>query len=201
MAEDSTQPPEATRYIETTRGVLSYSQLAPLLAERVLKVQQDIEDNVYAVRLLDESLLLDMHREICGDLTPALAGRFRDADVRVGEHHPPPPYRVPKLMRDYFSDLNTRLSALAGASDPLVLECLAFAEGRLLSIHPFTDFNGRATRLFLAELLRRLDLPAVELAPTEPALRAKYLKALRASDQLDWQPLAHLWRERLENAT
>jgi CRISPR-associated endonuclease/helicase Cas3 len=104
-------------------------------------------------------------------------------------------------MRDYFSDLNTRLSALAGASDPLVLECLAFAEGRLLSIHPFTDFNGRATRLFLAELLRRLDLPAVELAPTEPALRAKYLKALRASDQLDWQPLAHLWRERLENAT
>jgi DNA-binding MarR family transcriptional regulator len=29
MAEDSTQPPHATRFIETTRGVLSYSQLAP----------------------------------------------------------------------------------------------------------------------------------------------------------------------------
>jgi len=200
MAEDSTQPPDATRYIETTRGVLSYSQLAPLLAERVLKVQQDIEDNFYAARLLDESLLLDMHRGICGDLTPGWAGRFRDADVRVGEHHPPLPYRVPQFMRDYFSDLNTRLSALAGASDPLVLECLAFAEGRLLSIHPFTDFNGRATRLFLAELLRRLDLPTVELAPTQPFARAQYLSTLRAADQLDWQPLVKLWRERLGKA-
>jgi len=199
MAEDSTQPPEATRFLETTRGVLSYSQLAPLLAERVLKVQQDIEDSLYASRLVDESLLLDMHRGICGDLTPGWAGRFRDADVRVGEHHPPPPYRVLQFMRDYFADVNARISALSGANDPLLLECLAFAEGRLLSIHPFTDFNGRATRLFLAELLRRLELPAVELAPVESSARAKYLKALRSADQLDWRPLAQLWQERLEN--
>jgi CRISPR-associated endonuclease/helicase Cas3 len=200
MAEDSTQPPEATRFIETTRGVLSYSQLAPLLAERVLKVQQDIEDNLYASRPLDETLLLDMHRGICGDLTPGWAGHFRDADVRVGEHHPPPPYRVPPLMRDYFADMNARIAALSGTSDPLFLECLAFAEGKLLSIHPFTDFNGRATRLFLAELLRRLELPAVELAPIESSARAKYLKALRAGDQLDWRPLSQHWQERLENS-
>lgn len=90
MAEDSTQPPHATRFIETTRGVLSYAQLAPLLAERVLKVQQDIEDELFASRPLDEFLLLDFHRGICSDLTPGWAGRFRDADVRVGEHHPPP---------------------------------------------------------------------------------------------------------------
>ena len=29
MVEDSTQPPHATRFVETTRGILSYSQLAP----------------------------------------------------------------------------------------------------------------------------------------------------------------------------
>src|SRR5437016_13174234 len=131
MAEDSTQPPEATRFIETARGGLSYSQLAPLLAERVLKVQQDIEDEIFAGRPLDDSLLLDFHRGICGDLTPAWAGQFRDADVRVGEHHPPPPYRVPQLIRDYFADLNVRVSALHDAGDPLLLELLAFAGGRL----------------------------------------------------------------------
>jgi len=41
----------------------------------------------------------------------------------------------------------------------------AFAEGRLLFVHPFPDFNGRATRLLLAEILRRQELPPVELAP------------------------------------
>ena len=200
MAEDSTQPSDATRFIETTRGILSYSQLAPLLAERVLKIQQDIEDGLYAQHALNESLLLDIHRGICGDLTPGWAGRFRDTDVRVGEHHPPPPYRVPPFMRDYLADLNGRLGVSSRADDPLLLECLAFAEGRLLSIHPFTDFNGRATRLFLAELLRRLELPAVELAPTHPPARARYLEALRAADRLDWNPLADLWRQRFENA-
>src|ERR1035437_888899 len=70
MAENSTQPPHATRFVETTRGILSYAQLAPLLAERVLRVLQDIEDGVFAARPLDESLLLDLHRNICGDLTP-----------------------------------------------------------------------------------------------------------------------------------
>src|ERR1035437_2291845 len=77
MAENSTQPPHATRFVETTRGILSYAQLAPLLAERVLRVLQDIEDGVFAARPLDESLLLDLHRNICGDLTPDWAGRFR----------------------------------------------------------------------------------------------------------------------------
>ena len=96
-------------------------------------------------------------------------------------------------------DLNERLTAIAGPDNPLLLECLAFAEGRLLSIHPFIDFNGRATRLFLAELLRRLDLPSVELAPVEVSKRAEYLKAIRAADKFDWKPLIELWRERLEN--
>src|SRR5947207_1095437 len=31
------RPDRSTRFIETTRGLLSYSQLAPLLAERVLR--------------------------------------------------------------------------------------------------------------------------------------------------------------------
>jgi CRISPR-associated endonuclease/helicase Cas3 len=103
-------------------------------------------------------------------------------------------------MRDYFSDLNVRIAALSGANDALLLECLAFAEGRLLSIHPFADFNGRATRLFMAELLRRLELPSVELAPIQMSARARYLSALRAADQLDWRPLGELWRKRLEEA-
>src|SRR5882757_3766891 len=105
MAEDSTQPPHATRFVETTRGILSYAQLAPLLAERVLKVQQDIAAELFAERFLDESLLLDFHLGICGDLTPGWAGRFRDTQVSVGEHNPPPPFQVPQLTRDYFADL------------------------------------------------------------------------------------------------
>ena len=57
-----TRPERATRFVETTHGVLSYSQLAPLLAERVVLVQADIERSVYDSRSFEESLLLEFHR-------------------------------------------------------------------------------------------------------------------------------------------
>ena len=89
--------------------------------------------------------------------------------------------------------------ATATLSD-LTLELLAFAEGRFLTIHPFSDFNGRTIRLFLRELLRRLDFPRVILEPDTDAGRAAYFAALEAADRRDFQPLVSIWRDRLAHA-
>jgi hypothetical protein len=95
MAEDSTQPPHATRFVETTRGILSYAQLAPLLAERVLRLLQDIEDGSFAARPLDELFLLDLHRNICATSRPIGRDDFalstsKSANTR---RHPRPKFR------------------------------------------------------------------------------------------------------------
>lgn len=201
MAGDTTPPGGATRYIETTRGLLTYSQLAPLLAERVLRAEHAIASGIFAAQPLASDLLLQFHQDIAGDLVPEWAGRWRNAEIRVGLHHPPPPHRVPMLMRDYSEDLRIRLENASGHMDDLLLETLAFAEGRLLSVHPFTDFNGRVTRLFLRELLRRLELPPVDLAPADPAGETAYFAALHAGDQLDWRPLMTIWEQRFEQFT
>jgi len=101
-------------------------------------------------------------------------------------------------MRDYGEDLLIRMANTTGHIDELLLETLAFAEGRLLSIHPFADFNGRVTRLFLRELLHRLKLPPVDLVPTEVAGDRRYLAALQAADLSDWKPLMIIWEQRFE---
>ena len=198
MAPETSPPGGATRYIQTSRGLLSFTQLAPLLAERVLRVERDIATGACQNLPLAPELILAFHAGIAADLCPDWAGRWRDAEVRVGEHHPPPPYRVPILMRDYGEDLRVRIENASGRLDDLLLETLAFAEGRLLSIHPFTDFNGRVTRLFLRELLRRLALPPVDLVPTDPPGEAAYRAALRCGDTLDWRPLTRVWQQRFE---
>ena len=198
MAPDTTPPGGATRYLQTSRGLLSYSQLAPLLAVEVLRIEREIASGTFAAQALSPELILDLHRQIAGGLCPDWAGRWRDAEVRVGEHHPPPPYRVPMLMRDYGEDLRARLENASGHMDDLLLEMLAFAEGRLLSIHPFTDFNGRVTRLFLRELLRRLELPPVDLVPTDAPGETAYRAALQAGDTLNWRPLTRVWQQRFE---
>lgn len=104
-------------------------------------------------------------------------------------------------MRNYGADLLARWPAASAVVGDLTLELLAFAEGRFLTIHPFQDFNGRTIRLFLLELLRRLDLPRVVLAPESESGRQVYFQALEAADRSDWQPLVAIWQSRFTTAT
>ncbi|MGH8563952.1 MAG: type I-G CRISPR-associated helicase/endonuclease Cas3g [Gammaproteobacteria bacterium] len=191
-------PQHATRYVETRLGILSYTELAPHLARNVQRLEERIEDGEYVVAALDDALLLEFHRQICGDLVPQIAG-WRRVDVTIGSHTPPELFRIPLLVREYSLDLAARLSALAGALDECLLEALAFAEGRLLSIRPFLDFNGRATRVWLREVIRRLGLPPVQLAPSQESETRDYLTALSAADHGDWRGLIAIWRSRIES--
>lgn len=195
MADQTPSPNASTRWIETAQGVIRYSELAPLLAERVLRIQERIESEDYASSPLDEDLIRALHRDFCGDLMPDWAGKWRTIAVRVGPHEPPAPPLVPLQMREYALDLQARLEE--PVPDEGLPETLAFAEGRLLTIHPFTDFNGRLTRLWLWELLRRLKLPPVNLAPQDRTAAEVYLQALRSADGKDFRPLAQLWIQRL----
>ena len=108
MDSGTTRPPHAaTRYVETSAGILSYQELAPLLAERVADTELAISDRRFAaLSFLD--LLLELHRGICADSTPDIAGRWRLRDVRVGEHSAPPHWQVPMLMHSYAADLEAR---------------------------------------------------------------------------------------------
>lgn len=88
MAEGTTPPQGSTRFVETTRGILTFQQLAPLLAERALQIQLDIEEARFASHSLDESLVQEFHRRLCGDLLPEIAGRWRSVAVRVSHGKP-----------------------------------------------------------------------------------------------------------------
>jgi len=194
-----TRPDRATRYLETTLGILSYAQLAPLLAERVARVEAALLKEEFDSLPLDEFLVLDLHARICRDLTPDWAGTWRKVSVTVGSLTPPEPHQIPILMHDYGLDLQARWADAIGSNLKLTFEFLAFAEGRFLTIHPFRDFNGRTIRVFLLELLRRLDFPRVELAPQTELGRACYFSALEAADRFDWQPLMAIWESRFSS--
>lgn len=199
-AGGGTRPPHAaTRHLDTTLGILSYTELAPHLAKRVEALQDAIAAGEFDACAIDEPLLRDFHYRICSELTPQFAGRWRSTEVIVGAHEPPPPFQLAEKMLGYVADLNARLGGLPATPDSLWLEALAFAEGRLLSIHPFADFNGRVTRVFIDLLMRRLHLPDVDPTPDPGIDTDRYLAALRAADRLDWQPLMAIWRQRLSN--
>ena len=104
-------------------------------------------------------------------------------------------------MRNYAADLEARMDSAGDGSGDRLLDDLAFAEGRLLHIHPFEDFNGRVSRLFLVELLYRLDLPVIDPAASSAEETERYFTALRAYDRRDPRPLSAIWRRRFSQGS
>jgi len=191
-----------TRFIESSLGIKSYSELAPHLAKGVERVMASLLELPPAEIKITPDFICKLHKEAFGELFPSWAGRYRDRDVTVGKYNPPPYYEVPVLIRQYGEDVEFRLSSFGTkpqVSDAL-LETLAFAEGRFLSIHPFLDFNGRVTRMLLFSLLYRFDLPPVKLVPDEKDEKGKkgYFDALAQADSMNWQPLIEVWKKRFE---
>jgi len=200
-SEEYNPSSRSTRYIESTLGIKSYSELAPYLAKEVERVMASLLEKSPDELKVTPEFICELHKDAFKGLFPSWAGRYRDRNVKVGDYEPPPYYEVPVLMRGYCDDIEFRLSSLA-ANPPApakLIEAFAFAEGRLLSIHPFRDFNGRVTRMLLFSLLCRFDMPPVKLVPDEQdsSETDEYLTALTEADRMDWQPLMAIWRKRL----
>jgi Fic family protein len=68
------------------------------------------------------------------------AGEYRPWGVTVGEHEPPPHYRVPAAMDDFVNLVNRNWEK----NDPVVLA--TYVLWRLNNIHPFINGNGRTAR-------------------------------------------------------
>src|SRR3989344_3525345 len=182
VSEDTTEEySSTTRFLESSLGIKSYAELAPYLAKGVERVMAEIIDCKPTELIVTPELICKLHK-----------------DAFVGKYNPPHYFEVPVLIKQYCEDLEYRLS-LVGPKPPLsdiLLETLAFAEGRFLNIHPFLDFNGRGARMLLFTLLYRLNLPPVQLVPDEKDRqgRTEYIAALSSADNLDLQPLISVWK-------
>jgi len=107
-------------------------------------------------RDIEEGDLLHVHKLISqGLLTPAECGAYKTKPNAVYQgtrviHRPPPPEAVPVLTRALVAWLN---SSEARAEHAVIVG--AVAHHRLVSIHPFSDGNGRISRALESWLLFR----------------------------------------------
>eukprot|EP00795_Rhopilema_esculentum_P012739 gene12739-3466_t len=100
--------------------------------------------------------IIELHRRVLGHVDPLEAGIFRKTQVYVGDHVPPHPSDVDRLMQDFDNWLYSRE---AGLLHPIELASLAHY--KLVHIHPFTDGNGRTSRLLMNLFLMQAGYPPV----------------------------------------
>lgn len=182
--------------VRTIRGslaiegnTLSEEQITAILdGKRVIATPREIREARNAIAAYDhfgqwrpsvEAELLEAHRDLMTGLIDD-AGAYRRGGVGVmagGQviHMAPPANRVPELMLNLFQWLD------ASDQHPLITSSVFHYEFEF--IHPFSDGNGRAGRLWQTLILTRwnplfADIPVESLVHEH---QAEYYEALQSS--------------------
>ena len=142
------------------RRILQLEARAHIEVQRLIDYGDDPEESPYSAtyiqwiheefcrRLPDE--LLWVENPDTGARVRVVPGEFRDGEVQVGRHVPPPAADLPVFLDRFQAAYgNERLSA------PQAIIAIAAAHHRFLWIHPFYDGNGRVARLMAHALLLR----------------------------------------------
>jgi Fic family protein len=105
----------------------------------IATVQQAIDRRAFRLR---PSLILGVQREALAGIS-AYAGNFRPAGVRIegSEHQPPDAHLVPELVEDLCDYVNEHWG------EATAIHLAAYVMWRLNWIHPFSDGNGRTSRM------------------------------------------------------
>lgn len=137
---------------------------------------------------LTENFIRELHRRMF-DETWAWAGQYRKSDKNLGVHWPAISVEVRILIDDgaYWFDHEVY------SKDEAALRL----HHRLVKIHPFPNGNGRHARLWCDTLLRQHDRPEIVWSTGDLNRsgddRLIYIRALRAADQNDYEPLFRLY--------
>ncbi len=105
-------------------------------------------------------------------------GDFRKAQVYVDKKYFPDFSKVENLMIHLINSVNQRLDNVSGNE---ILKLSADIHYNLVSIHPFGDGNGRASRLMMNYIQMYHQEPLIKIFTED---RAEYIDALNKTEEL-----------------
>lgn len=139
--------------------------------------------------LLTEPFVRALHRRMF-DVTWTWAGRYRLTAKNIGI----PASQIPLAVRDTCDDVTYWVTGRVYDLDEIAVRL----HHRLVLIHPFSNGNGRHTRLMADALLFQHGAPRFSWGSTDlqrpGTARTEYLAALRAADAGDFTALLRFAR-------
>ena len=139
--------------------------------------------------LLTEKFIRNLHRRMLGDVW-RWAGNFRRTERNLGI----PFYEIPMAMRELLEDTKAWVQYKTYPPDEIAVRF----HHRLVKIHPFSNGNGRHSRLMADLLVMSLGAERFTWGSTNLQqagdIRRRYIEALQAADNHDYAPLVRFAR-------
>ena len=123
---------------------------------------------------LSLQILLHWHKKLFEKTKLDMAGKIRNHQVGISlsKYTPPMPSELDFLIKDFFDWYNQNKSKLNS------VELAAIVHLKLVTIHPFSDGNGRISRLMMNFVLHKYRYPMLDIPYTK---RNSYYTALERS--------------------
>ncbi len=123
---------------------------------------------------LNLQIILKWHKELMQETAKDIAGKTRNHDVAISQSkfRPPMHLELDILLKEFFGWYNKEKNK----THPLVLTALVHL--KFVTIHPFTDGNGRISRLMMNFVLKKFKYPMLDIPYTK---RSSYYNALERS--------------------
>jgi Fic family protein len=120
------------------------------------------------------SRVLDWHWSLFKETKPDIAGKIRRHGVKISgsKFVPPSPVELQALLTDFFEWYNLSKRKI----NPVELAALVHL--KFVTIHPFTDGNGRISRLMMNFVLQKHGYPMLNI---DHKKRRAYYRALERS--------------------
>jgi len=120
---------------------------------------------------LNMQIILRWHLELMKDTANDIAGKTRTHDVAISQSKFKPPIHleVDTLLREFFEWYNKEKKSIHP------VELAALAHLKFVTIHPFSDENGRISRLMMNFVLKKFNFPLLDIQYTK---RSSYYNAL-----------------------
>lgn len=122
-----------------------------------------------------EDDILEIHRLILNKIEAGNARRYRTQHARLTESDVilPNPIKIPDLMEEF-------MEWLVGVTKDHIIKIAANAHYKLVSIHPFSDGNGRTSRLLMNLLLVQEGYPPAIIRKED---RLAYINSLEKAQK------------------
>lgn len=123
---------------------------------------------------LSMQIILCWHKKLFEDTKSDIAGKIREHGVEISgsKFIPPTPVELQFLLKEFFDWYNQNKSKLPA------VELAALVHLKFVTIHPFSDGNGRISRLIMNFVLHKNAFPMLDI-PYEK--RTGYYNALERS--------------------
>ena len=119
---------------------------------------------------LDENTVKDIHALLMENVQPGGVYRNMESRITGASHKPPVPSEMYRQVKNFFADLPYR-------TDSNAIELAAWTHAEFVRIHPFTDGNGRTSRMIMNYQLLSAGFLPVSIAKET---RLEYFDALEA---------------------